>query len=273
MSVLAISFSKHVVSPLEILQEGREISSSNWDLCGPDLCSPKQLCRTSGSVGSHSCCSIGQQHCLTRQALSVAHGDTWQSSDPGAQPPALEWEPGKPQDTGEPAAQLQASASLLSTNPKQPGQAGLLGHLAPRIPKIKEGAGLHYTCLDPELPAKEQCPGQPQVGAVLELLLQQSRTMLVTVCKGVQGNRWKGWADTPLEATKQKSRKLWGKISAFTPGGADRAAMKPMQQRGGDSKGHQPYLCIPRKSSSAIAQHSQDLLMPGEAVPLFRASW
>lgn len=173
MSVLAISFSKHVVSPLEILQEGRKISSSNWDLCGPDLCSPKQLCRTSGSVGSHSCCSIGQQHCLTRQALSVAHGDTWQSSDPGAQPPSLEWEPGKPQDTGEPAAQLQASASLLSTNPKQPGQAGLLGHLAPRIPKIKEGAGLHYTCLDPELPAKEQCPGQPQVGAVLELLLQR----------------------------------------------------------------------------------------------------
>lgn len=133
-------------------------------------------------------------HCpaaLSHQAgtFRVAHGDMWQSSGPGAQPPALDWEPGDSRDTGEPATQLQTSALLREheSTAARPGRTA--GPLAPRIPKTREGVGLPYTCLDPGLPPEEQCLGQPQVGAVLELLLQLAGAILVTVCKGVQGKR------------------------------------------------------------------------------------
>lgn len=125
-------------------------------------------------------------------ALSHQPGTQWGSCGTGvtlglSHLPALDWEPGNPQDTGEPAAQLQASALLGEHEPKAARPVRTTSDT--KDPKSREGAGLPCKCLDPGLPAEEQSLGQPQVGAVLELPLQPAGARLVMVCKGGQGKR------------------------------------------------------------------------------------
>ena len=153
--------------------------------------------------------------------MCVAHGALWQRSDTGAQPLALDWEPGNPQNTGEPAAQLQTSVLLGEHVPEVARQKVMQqGNLAQGIPK----PGRERRCpadADAGLPAEE--PGRGEAGAAsggssggnistaglgcwgLALAL------LVTGCKRSAG-KGKGEkedrADPPLKAVKQKSTKL-----------------------------------------------------------------
>lgn len=218
MSVLAISFSKHIVSPLEILQEGKEISSSNWDLCGPDLCSPKQLWRISGSVGAGCPITRLLLHCpaaLSHQAgtFRVAHGDMWQSSGPGAQLHALDlgpWGPPGHWGTCNTAPNLCPAswAWVHSSQARQDCWA-----IGTKDPKNQGGsrAALHMSG-----------PGAASWGAVAGTASGGSSAGAASaagwgnISHGLQrgARKEKGekedWADTLLEATEQKSRQFWG---------------------------------------------------------------
>lgn len=275
MSVLAISFSKHIVSPLEILQEGKEISSSNWDLC-----SPKQLWEHLWElvVQSCCCCSTAQQYCLTSQAISVAQGPCGRGLTLVLSHVLWTGSLGAPRTLGNLQHSSKPLPCLVSVNPKQPGQAGLLGHLAPRIPKPGRAQG---------------CPANAwTLGCLLRSSVWDSLSSGGAAPAAKWGNVGQGlqrsarkekgekedWAGTPLEQQSGKAGSHGVKSSAFTPRGVGRAAMKPMWQRLGDSKGQVTAkgknltFAFP-KQFLITAWHSQDLLMPGETVSLFRAPW
>lgn len=207
MPPLDISFSKHIVSPLEILQNGKENSSSNWDLGGPSYAAPGNgyiLGTRVPGWATIAPCPAALAHLPVTGVWHV--GQRGRGETPGLS--RLLWMGAwERTESGKPAAQLQASVSLGECVPKAARQkVTRQGNPARSIPK----------------PGKERgCPARAQTLGCLGWERRQRRlgcrglalALLVPGCKrrvrkgkGEKEDR----ADTPLKAVRQKSSKLWG---------------------------------------------------------------
>lgn len=200
MSVLAISFSKYIVSPLEILQEGKEISSSNWDLC-----SPTQLWRTSVGVGCpvmlllfHCPAALSHSHQPGNQCGSGAlwQGSeqwwAWTQSSQARQDCWVIWHQGSQNQGGSRAAR------------QMPG------------PWAACWGAVSGTASGGSSAGAASAASWGSVGQGLQRSASKE--------KGVKED----WADTPLEQQSRKAGRHGVKSSAFIPGGVGRAATKPM---------------------------------------------